>query len=123
MSFSPVFSRISSPVTPTSHRLLVASGRRLHKLKGERLLVQNRWTILSIFPRRDVGKSLIVALWLAIRSLILFPKMRPARFLPIQSVVAEQLAKLKEIRNPARILQLLIERFPRPGDCHTTPKL
>src|SRR5262249_25000834 len=75
------------------------------------------------FPGADVLEMLIVALSLAIGVFVFGAKVRAARFVPIERVLAQERPELQKIGDAAGLLQRPIEVFARSGHAYVAPKL
>src|SRR5688572_27378609 len=79
--------------------------------------------LTGILPGGDVGKTLVIALGLAVPGLMLLAKVSAARLLAMECVSAHQLAELQEVGDAIRLLQRLIQFGVAPGHHHVLPEL
>src|ERR1700716_2624899 len=107
-----------------SRALLVAPLRAVHHLERERLLMEHRllaWP--RELPRRHIAETLVVPPGLALRRLVFLAEMAAERLLAVQGVVAHELGKLEEVRDPAGVFERLIQFFALTAHVDVPPEL
>jgi hypothetical protein len=82
-----------------------------------------RFVFPCIFPCSDISILIIVSESLPIRSLILFPEMCAARFVPVKGISYKKFAKFKIISNPTGFFKFLVKFSKFPGNIKVSPKL
>src|SRR6266542_1054007 len=93
-----------------SYSSFVAPLRRLDLVEGERLGLELRLGVLAaMLPDRDVGVALVVAQRLAVLGLMLLAQVAAAGLVALERVVAHELGELEEVRDPAGVLEALVE--------------
>ena len=76
-----------------------------------------------VLPGRDVAEVLVIAQCLALGRLILFAEVAAARFFTVQRVNAQQLAEFKEVGDPARLFERLVDVVGAARHQHVLPVL
>src|SRR5579859_3552147 len=74
-------------------------------------------------PCRNIAKMLVVAQGFAVRGLALRPEVPAAGLAAVQGINTHQLGQLEEVRDPAGLLQRLVELLPLPQYAHRMPEL
>ena len=77
---------------------------------------------LGGLPGRHVAPPLVVAGGLAVGQGVLLAEVGPAGLGPIQRVEHHQFRQLEEVRDPAGLLQLLVEPVRGAGDQYVAPE-
>src|SRR5213594_3159498 len=107
-----------------SPALFVAPLREMDSLERQRLLMEHRLLAEPCeLPSRYVAEPLIVTLRLALRRLVLLAEVAAARLFAVQRVVAHELGELEEVRDPAGVLERLVQLLASSADVDVPPKL
>src|SRR3972149_7974866 len=74
-------------------------------------------------PRRYVAEVLVVAHGLSLGGLVLHPEVCAAGLVTVEGVSCHELTELEEVRNTARLFQLLVQVPAAARDDDVLPKL
>src|SRR5215467_5579131 len=98
----------------------------MHRLEMERFAVERRAKDVSVslkFPRKHGSEIFVIALGLAIGSLVFFPEMSAARFVALERINTHELGELEKISDAPRAFERLIVGFAFAGNTNAFPKL